>query len=117
MEYLQELRKLVGHRPLLMVGAAALIVDGKNHLLLMKRSNSGCWVPPGGAVELREAVEAAARREVRSMLLFGVFSGPKLFHRYPNGDEVYNHCLRDPRLARRSPPGRRAHRIGLVRSC
>lgn len=27
MEYLLELRKLVDHRPLLMVGAAALIVD------------------------------------------------------------------------------------------
>lgn len=27
MEYLLELRKLVGHAPLLMVGAAALIVD------------------------------------------------------------------------------------------
>jgi hypothetical protein len=24
------------------------------------------------------------------MALFGVFSGPELFHRYPNGDEVHN---------------------------
>ena len=98
MEYLLELRKLVGHRPLLMVGAAVLIVDEKNRLLLMKRSESGCWGPPGGSVELGEAVEMAARREVREetgleleeITLFGVFSGPELFYVYPNGVEVYN---------------------------
>jgi len=98
MEYLLELRKLVGHRPLLMVGAAALILDEQNRLLLMKRSDSGCWGPPGGAVELGEVVETAARREVHEetglelgeLSLFGVFSGPELFYVYPNGDEVYN---------------------------
>jgi 8-oxo-dGTP pyrophosphatase MutT (NUDIX family) len=98
MEYLTELRKLVGHRPLLMVGAATLIVDAENRLLLMKRSDSGCWGPPGGAVEPGEVVETAARREVREetgletgeMALFGVLSGLELFYRYPNGDEVYN---------------------------
>jgi len=98
MEYFLELRKLVGNRPLLMVGAAALIVDQQNRLLLMKRSDSGCWGPPGGAVEPGEVVEMAARREVREetgleageMSLFGVFSGPELYYRYPNGDEVYN---------------------------
>jgi len=98
MDYLLELRTLVGHRPLLMVGAAALIVDEQDRLLLMKRSDSGCWGPPGGEVELGEVVETAARREVREetglevgeMSLFGIFSGPELFYRYPNGDEVYN---------------------------
>ncbi len=81
-----------------MVGAAALIVDGRGRLLLLKRSDSGCWGPPGGAVEPGEVVETAARREVREetglelglLTLFGVFSGPELFYRYPNGDEVYN---------------------------
>ena len=98
MDYLAFLRKYVGHAPLLMVGAATLILDEQGRLLLMKRSDSGCWGPPGGAVELGEAVETAARREVREetgleldeLTLFGVFSGPELFYRYPNGDEVYN---------------------------
>jgi ADP-ribose pyrophosphatase YjhB (NUDIX family) len=98
MDHLNNLRQYVGHAPLLMVGATALIVDAQERLLLMKRSDSGCWAPPGGAVELGEVVEDAARREVREetglevgkMSLFGVFSGPELFHRYPNGDEVYN---------------------------
>ncbi len=98
MEHLLELRKLVGHRPLLMVGAATLIVDDQNRLLLLHRSDNDCWGPPGGALELGEEVETAARREVREetglelggMTLFGVFSGPELFYVYPNGDEVYN---------------------------
>lgn len=81
-----------------MVGAAILIVDEQSRLLLMKRSDSGCWGPPGGAVEPGELVETAARREVQeetgldvgALTLFGVFSGPELYYKYPNGDEVYN---------------------------
>ena len=81
-----------------MVGAAILIVDNQNRLLLMKRSDSGCWGLPGGATEPGEVVEDAAKREaleetglqVGEMALFGVFSGPELFYKYPNGDEVYN---------------------------
>ncbi|KAF0109072.1 MAG: MutT/NUDIX family protein [Anaerolineaceae bacterium] len=98
MEHIQFLRKHVGHAPLLMVGAATLIVDEQNRLLLLHRSDNDCWGPPGGAVELGEVVEDAARREVREetglelgdLSLFGVFSGPELFYVYPNGDEVYN---------------------------
>jgi ADP-ribose pyrophosphatase YjhB (NUDIX family) len=98
MEYIQELRKFIGHRPILMVGAAILVVDGEGRLLLMKRSDSGCWGPPGGAVELGEVVEDAAKREtleetrieIQEMSLFGVFSGADLYYKYPNGDEVYN---------------------------
>jgi len=49
-------------------------------------------------VELRETTEETARRElleetnlqVSEMKLFGVFSGPELYYRYPSGDEVYN---------------------------
>jgi 8-oxo-dGTP pyrophosphatase MutT (NUDIX family) len=97
-DYIQNLRKHVGHAPLLMVGAATLIVDEQKRLLLLKRTDSGCWGPPGGAVELNEVVETAARREVSEetglelgeMSLFGVFSGSELFYVYPNGDEVYN---------------------------
>jgi 8-oxo-dGTP pyrophosphatase MutT (NUDIX family) len=98
MDYILQLRQYIGQRPILMVGAAILVVDANNHLLLMKRSDSGCWGPPGGATELGEYVEAAAKREtleetgleIGEMSLFGVFSGPELYYKYPNGDEVYN---------------------------
>ena len=97
MEYILELRQSVGHRPLLMVGTATLIVDGDGCLLMMKRSDDGRWGLPGGGLELGETLEEGARREtleetgleLEEMHLFGVFSGPEMFHRYPNGDEVY----------------------------
>jgi len=98
MDYLLTLRQLVGHRPILMVGAAILVVDEEHRLLMLKRSDSGCWGLPGGATEPGEKVETAARREtfeetgleVGELSLFNVFSGPELYYKYPNGDEVYN---------------------------
>jgi ADP-ribose pyrophosphatase YjhB (NUDIX family) len=98
MGYLAESRKYVGHAPLLMVGATVLIVDPQERLLLMKRTDNECWGPPGGAVEPGEVVEEAARREtheetgleISEMSLFGVFSGPDQYYRYPGGDEVHN---------------------------
>jgi 8-oxo-dGTP pyrophosphatase MutT (NUDIX family) len=98
MDYILQLRQFIGHRPVLMVGAAILVLDEHNRLLMMKRSDSGCWGLPGGATEPGEVVEEAAKREtfeevyleVGEMSLFGVFSGPELYYKYPNGDEVYN---------------------------
>ena len=98
MDYITELRKYIGNRPILMVGAAILLLDSKNRLLMMKRSDTGRWGIPGGAMELGEVVENAARREayeeanleIGEMSLFGVFSGPELYYKYPSGDEVYN---------------------------
>ena len=98
MDYIIQLREYIGHRPILMVGAAILVLDGQNRLLMMKRSDSGYWGLPGGATEPGEVVEDAAKREtleevsleVGEMSLFGVFSGPELYYKYPNGDEVYN---------------------------
>lgn len=51
----------------------------------------------GGQVELGEIVEEAAKREVleetgltvHSLKLFGVYSGPDLYHVYPDGNEAY----------------------------
>ena len=98
MDYILQLRQYIGHLPILMVSAATLVLDEQNRLLLMMRSDNGCWSIPGGSVEPGEAVENAAKREtfeetslrVGEMSLFGVFSGPALYYKYPNGDEVYN---------------------------
>jgi 8-oxo-dGTP pyrophosphatase MutT (NUDIX family) len=97
-DYILQLRQYIGHRPILMVGAAVLVLDVEDRLLMMKRSDIGRWGIPGGAMELGEAVENAARREAREetnleigeMSLFGVFLGPELYYKYPSGDEVYN---------------------------
>jgi 8-oxo-dGTP pyrophosphatase MutT (NUDIX family) len=98
MDYILQLRQYIGHRPILMVGAGILILDDQNRLLLLKRTDNHCWGIAGGSTEPGEVVEEAARREtfeethleIGEMSLFGVFSGPELYYKYPNGDEVYN---------------------------
>ena len=98
MDYTTQLRQYIGHRPILIAGAGILVLDEQNRLLLMKRSDNECWGLPGGSIEPGEVVENAARREtfeetnleVGELSLFGIFSGPELFYRYPNGDEVHN---------------------------
>jgi len=98
MDYINGLRKYIGNAPLLMVGSTVLVLDARNRLLMMKRSDSGNWGVPGGAMELGETTEEAARRELLEetaleagdLTLFGVFSGKELYYRYPSGEEVYN---------------------------
>jgi ADP-ribose pyrophosphatase YjhB (NUDIX family) len=98
MDYILQLRQYIGHHPILLAGAAVLVLDKQGRVLLMKRSDNGCWGIPGGSMEPGEVVENAAKREafeetnieVGELSLFGVFSGPDLYYKYPNGDEVYN---------------------------
>lgn len=97
-DYILDLRKLVGHRPLLQVGASVIVENEKGQVLLEKRTDNHCWGYPGGSVELDEVVEEAAKRELfeetglvaEALQLFGVFSGKDLHYVYPNGDEVSN---------------------------
>lgn len=44
MGYVEDLRKIVGHRPLIFVGAATIIVDDAGRLLLQQRTfPRGVW--------------------------------------------------------------------------
>lgn len=93
-----DLRKTVGNRPLLQVGASIIVIDSDNRILLQLRSDNHCWGYAGGSVELDEVVEEAAKRELfeetgliaKQLELFGVFSGEDMHYIYPNGDEVSN---------------------------
>jgi 8-oxo-dGTP pyrophosphatase MutT (NUDIX family) len=96
-DYIHSMRSLIGHKPLMLCGASVIVFDDERRVLMLRRSDNGCWCFPGGAIELGEKVEEAAAREVLeetgievgTLDLFGVFSGPELHHIYPNGDEVY----------------------------
>ncbi len=96
--YIMDLRAIVGHRPLLQVGASVIVVDAEGRILLQLRSDNHCWGYAGGSIELDEDVEAAAKRELweetgliaEKLELFGVFSGKEMHYVYPNGDEVSN---------------------------
>lgn len=96
MGYIEDLRKIVGTQPLLLVGVAVAVVNEKGELLLQKRSD-GLWGVPGGFMELGESTEEAGRREVFEetgleigrLDLAGVFSGKEHHVKLPNGDEFY----------------------------
>ncbi|ANU11856.1 DNA mismatch repair protein MutT [Planococcus antarcticus DSM 14505] len=98
MSYVEELRAVVGHRPLILVGAVVVIVDENNHLLLEERKfPKGLWGLPGGLMELGESTEDTAKREVMEetgftidvLHLINVYSGPQHFVVAENGDEFY----------------------------
>lgn len=97
-EYMKEMRKLVGTRPIIMCGSSVIINNLAGEVLMLHRTDNDSWCFPGGAVELGEKIEETAAREVfeetglivEDLNLFGVFSGEELYYKYPNGDEVYN---------------------------
>lgn len=98
MGYIEELRALVGHRPLILVGAIVVIADAQDRILLQQRVHPhGKWGLPGGLMELGETTEETARREVieetglelGELRLIDVFSGPDTRMTAANGDVFY----------------------------
>ena len=47
------------------VSVAGVVVDGQGRALLIQRRDNGRWEPPGGVLELGEAIVEGLRREVR----------------------------------------------------
>ncbi|OUB35428.1 DNA mismatch repair protein MutT [Bacillus thuringiensis serovar yunnanensis] len=99
MSYVQELRKVVGHRPLILPGAVVVLTDEKKQILLQKRKEpEGLWGIPGGLMEPGESLENTVKRElfeetnlqVDKLSLVGVFSGNSFFRKLQNGDQFYS---------------------------
>lgn len=95
--YIMDLRKYIGHKPILMCCAAVIIIRNSDEILLQLRSDNNMWGLTGGSIELGETLEEAARREVLEetgltvgkIEPFGVYSGKDFHYIYPNGDEVF----------------------------
>lgn len=76
-------------------GAAAIVTDDRNRVLLQRREDNGYWGLPGGGVDPGETVSAACIREVKEetnleveiLRLHGVYSDPAIGQliRYPDG--------------------------------
>lgn len=50
--------------PLHSVSVAAAVLDGQGRILAIRRRDNGHWEPPGGVLELGEAIHDGLRREV-----------------------------------------------------
>jgi 8-oxo-dGTP pyrophosphatase MutT (NUDIX family) len=93
-----DLRKVVGSRPLIMVGASVILLDSSSRLLLQLRTDNNAWGLPGGSLEMGETLEEVAKRELyeetgliaNNLEFFNLFSGKEFYYKYPHGDEVYN---------------------------
>ena len=98
MGYIEDLRAVIGHRPVILNGSAVIIRDAKNCILMQQRVYPhGKWGLPGGLMELGESTEETARREIYEetglrlgkLQLFGVYSGKKYLCTAQNGDVFY----------------------------
>lgn len=96
--YMQEMRKLVGHRTIIQCAASIICVDEEGRILLGRRSDNHMLGYAGGSIEIDECVEDCAKRELleemgltaEDLEFFCVNSGPSTHYIYPNGDEVSN---------------------------
>ena len=93
---------------LLQDGAAAIIVNDKNQILLQSRADRDKWGLPGGCQELGERFQDTIIREIKEetnldikeedLELIDVVSGLSRRNDYPNGDIVINntvlYCIR-----------------------
>lgn len=88
---------------LLQDGAAAIILNDKNQILLQRRSDNDKWGLPGGCQELGEKFEETVVREIKEetnldvnendLELISVISGNERRKQYPNGDIVFNNTV------------------------
>lgn len=97
-DYIGKLRKLIGTRPIIMCGANVIILDSSDRILLHHRVDNDTWGLPGGAMEIGESLEETAMREAneevglmcKNLKIFNIYSGDKLYYKYPDGNEAYN---------------------------
>ncbi|MRG85091.1 NUDIX hydrolase [Salinibacillus xinjiangensis] len=97
MNYIKNMRKLIGQQTLFTIGCG-IIIEEDEKILLQHRADEDNWCIPGGVMEIGEHFEETAKREtfeetgldVGNLELFGIYSGEECFVKYPNGDQVFS---------------------------
>lgn len=87
----------------LVVGGSAVVVDTEGRILLQRRSDSGNWALPGGAMDIGETFAESVVREVKEETGFdvrieriiGIYSDPGHVFAYDDGEvrQEFNICL------------------------
>lgn len=95
-EFVLELRQHIGHAPLWLMGATAIVFRGAaeaQEVLLVRRADTGCWAPVSGIVDpgehpvqtvVREAMEEASVEIAVERLVWVRVAEPVTF---PNSDQ------------------------------
>lgn len=92
--YIQEIRALVGHKPILLNASGGILLNDQGQVLLNLRTDTHNWSLPGGYLEYGETFDAACIREYREdsgidvalVAPIGLFD--QGFTTYPNGDQA-----------------------------
>jgi ADP-ribose pyrophosphatase YjhB (NUDIX family) len=87
----------------LVVGSSAVVVDRDNRILLQRRSDSGNWALPGGAMDIGETLAQSLIREVKEETGFdvrpdrivGIYSDPRHVAAYDDGEvrQEFSICI------------------------
>ena len=101
-DYIKSIRKLLGSKEISIPGCRALIINGKNEVLLEERSDFKIWGLPGGSADPGEGIVRTIEREVfeetglkiENPIPFGFSSSPTLERiTFPNGDKLHSFNL------------------------
>ena len=95
--YIKEMRKYVGHAPIMACACGVIIENDAGEILLQKRKDNGRWAIVGGCMEMGETFEDAVRREAKEesglslgkLEVFKLLSGRNRIIEYPNGDVTF----------------------------
>jgi 8-oxo-dGTP pyrophosphatase MutT (NUDIX family) len=98
MSYIKDLRKYVGHEPILTAGVGLIVFNDEYKILMQLRTDYNQWGFPGGAMELGESFEETAARELKEetnleideLEMLKILSGKDTYREYPNGDKLYD---------------------------
>ena len=87
----------------LVVGSSAVVTDSEGRILLQRRSDSGNWALPSGAMDIGETFAQSAIREVQEETGFdvridriiGIYSDPAHVFAYDDGEvrQEFSICL------------------------
>ncbi len=98
-EHWRVLRPHVGHAPVILSGAMAVIPNERGEILAVHRTDNGLWMLPSGYADIGETTTHTAVREVREetglevepVRVIGVYSEtPMMLALMPNGDIAHN---------------------------
>jgi len=92
--YIKEMRKYVGHAPVMTCACGVIIENSEGEILLQKRRDNGRWAIIGGSMEMGESFEETVKRETKEeaglslgkLEVFQLYSGKDRIIEYPNGD-------------------------------
>ena len=96
-DYIKKIRKYIGHEPMLIPHAVVIVLNEKNEALVEVRADDGYHDFPGGAIDINETVEEAAKRELYEetgliadeLEEFKIYSGEITKYTYFSGDVIY----------------------------